>query len=67
MTAIDRKKITWYMNKLYRDITFARDDINRVKEYYTNRGNDREYYVSVFKDWAVDNIKKLIKVLNKFY
>jgi hypothetical protein len=67
MTAIDRKKITWYMNKLYRDITFTKDNVDRVKKYYTNRGYDREYYVNVFKDWAIDNIKQLIRVLSKFY
>ena len=67
MTVINRKKITWYMDKLYRDITFIRDDIDRVKKFYTNRGDDREYYVGAFKTWAVDNIKQLIRILSKFY
>lgn len=67
MTVIDRKKITWYMDKLYRDITFTKDDIDRVKKYYTNRGYDREFFVNSFKSWAVDNIKQLIRLLNKFY
>lgn len=67
MTAIDRKKITWYMDKLYRDITFTKDDIDRVKKYYNNRCDDREFFVDSFKSSAVDNIKQLIKILNKFY
>ena len=67
MAVIDRKKITWYMDKLYRDITFTKDDIYRVKHYYTNRSPDREYFVNNFKSWAVDNIKKLIRILSKFY
>lgn len=37
------------MNKLYRDITFAKDNVDRVKRYYTSRGSDREYYVDAFK------------------
>ena len=67
MTAIDRKKITWYMNKLYRDITFTKDNVRRVKEYYTNRGNDRDYYVGAIKASAETDIKQLIRILSKFY
>lgn len=67
MTAIDRKKITWYMDKLYRDITFAKDNIDRIKKNYINRGDDREYLISAFKSSAVDDIKQLIRILSKFY
>jgi REP element-mobilizing transposase RayT len=67
MTAIDRKKITWYMNKLYRNISFTKDDIDRVKKYYNDRGDDREYFVHTFRYSAVDNIKQLIRILSKFY
>ena len=67
MAVIDRKKITWYMNKLYRDITFIKDNIHRVKRYYTDRGNDREYYVGAFKASAETDIKNLIRILSKFY
>ena len=55
------------MNKLYRDITFIKDNIHRVKRYYTDRGNDREYYVGAFKASAETDIKNLIRILSKFY
>lgn len=67
MTAIDRGKITWYMNKLYRDITFAKTNVYKIKECYIDKDDDREYLVEVFKDCTEDNIKQLIKILNKFY
>jgi hypothetical protein len=67
MTVIDRKKITWYMNRLYRDITFTKDNVDRIKRYYTNRGDDRQYYVDTYKYQSVDNIKQLIRLLSKFY
>lgn len=67
MAVIDREKIAWYMNRLYRDITFTKDNINRVKKYYTDRGDDREYYVDTYKCSTIDNIKQLIRLLSKFY
>ena len=67
MAVIDRKKISWYMNRLYRDITFTKDNVNRVKKYYINRNNDREYYVDTYKNQSLDNIKQLIRLLSKFY
>ena len=55
------------MNRLYRDITFTKDNINRIKKYYTDRNNDREYYVDTYKNQSLDNIKQLIRLLSKFY
>lgn len=55
------------MDKLYRDITFTKTNIYKIKECYLDKDDDREYLVDVFKSSAVDNIKQLIRILSKFY